>query len=60
MRRYVTIVVVPLISIGADQASNIYYSSNHESGIYAEHLDSVHDKEDTQKLVNYLEILTTF
>ena len=58
MCRYVTIVVVPLISIGADQASNIYYSSNPEAGIYAEHLDSVRDAEDTQQMVNYLDNLT--
>ena len=41
MRRYVSIVVVPLISIGVDQASNIYYTSNSDANIYAEHLDSI-------------------
>ena len=28
MRRYVSIVVVPFIAVGSDQASNVYYSSN--------------------------------
>lgn len=58
MRCYVTTVVVPLISIGADQASNICYLSNPEAGIYTEHLDSVRDKDDTQQMVSYLNGLT--
>ena len=58
MRRYVSIVVVPLISIGVDQASNIYYTSNSDANIYAEHLDSIWDVEDVIMLVNYLNGLT--
>ena len=41
MRRYVTIVIVPLLSVGLDQASNIYYSCNKKASVYAEHLDSI-------------------
>ena len=58
MRRYVSIVVVPLLSIGADQASNIYYASNSDANIYAEHLDSIREAEDVSMMVNYLNTLT--
>ena len=54
MRRYVSIVVVPLISIGADQASNIYYASNSDANIYAEHLDSSREAEDVNMMIKYL------
>ena len=58
MRRYVSIVVVPLISIGADQASTIYYTLNSDANIYAEHLDSICEPEDVQSMVKYLNGLT--
>ena len=58
MRRYVAIVVVPLISIGVDQASGIYYSSDPQGNIYAEHLDSVCNSDDVQQMVSYLNKLT--
>ena len=58
MRRYVSVVVVPLISIGADQVSNIYYCCNPQAGIYAEHLDSLRETDDRKRMVDYLNSLT--
>lgn len=58
MRRYISVVVVPLISIGADQVSNIYYCCNPEAGIYAEHLDSLCDPIDRKRMIDYLNSLT--
>ena len=58
MRCYVTVIVTPLISIGADQVSNIHYSYNPETSTYAEHLDSVRDAEDRRRMVKYLNNLS--
>ena len=58
MRRYVSIIVVPLISIGVDQASNIFYTSNSDANIYAEHLDSIREAEDVSMMIKYLNGLT--
>ena len=58
MHRYVSVVVVPLISIGADQVSNIYYCCNPQAGIYAEHLDSLRETDDKKRMVDYLNSLT--
>ena len=50
--------VVPLVSIGADQASNVYYSSNSDANIYAEYLDSIREPDDVESMVKYLNGLT--
>lgn len=34
--------IVPLLSVGADQASNIYYLCDARASVYAEHLDSIY------------------
>ena len=54
MRRFVSIVVVPLIAVGSDQASNVYYSSNSDASVYAEHLDSIRDGGDITEMINFL------
>ena len=41
MRRYVMIVIFPLVSVGLDQASNLYYSCNPIASVYPEHLASI-------------------
>ena len=46
MRRYVTIVIVPLISVAAEQASNINYSCDPQASVYAENLDSICETQD--------------
>ena len=46
MRRFVTIVIVPLLSIGLDQASNVHYSCDKQASVYAEHLDSISEDRD--------------
>lgn len=53
MHRDVLIVVVPLLSVGADQASNIYYSSDARLSIYAEHLDSIGQADDDVTKMRY-------
>ena len=58
MRRCISTVVLPLISIGAYQASNIYYAYNSDANTYAEHLDSIRDAEDAIMMVSYLNSLT--
>ena len=58
IRRYVSIVVVHLISIGADQASKIYYTSNSDVNIYVEYLDSIREPDDVKNMVKYLNGLT--
>ena len=50
MRRYVTIVIVPLLSVGIDQASNVYYSYNCNASVYAEHLDSISEDRDVTQM----------
>ena len=54
MGRYMTIVIVSLISIGADHASNIHYTTNDDVSIYAEHLDSIRNEEDINDMVTFL------
>ena len=51
IRRYISIVVVPLISIDANQASNIFYASNSDANIYAEHLGSIREAEDVSMMI---------
>lgn len=58
MRQYIYIVFISLISIGADQASNILYAFNSDTNIYAEHLDSIREVEDVSMTINYLNGLT--
>ena len=54
MRQYVTLVVILFISIGADQASNIYYSSNPHAIIYDKYLNSLRDSNDVKHMMVYL------
>lgn len=35
MRKHVTIVIVPLLSIGSEQSSGVFSSTNPKAGIYA-------------------------
>lgn len=57
MRRYVSLVVVPLIAVGSDQASSIYYSANTDASVYAERLDSIREAHDVTKMINFLQSL---
>ena len=54
MMRYVTIVIVPLLSVGIDQASNVYYTCNHNASVYAEHLDSISEDRDVTQMRLFL------
>lgn len=47
MWRYVSLVFVPLIVVGSDQISNVFYSTNAAISVYAEHLDSIREGHDT-------------
>ena len=57
MRRYVSLVVVPLVAVGSDQASNLFYSANTDASVYAEHLDSIREARDVKEMINFLESL---
>ena len=57
MRRYITIVIVPLLSVGLDQASNVYYNCNKKASVYAEHLDSISEERDIIQMRHFLNTL---
>jgi len=54
MRRFVTIAIVPLLSVGLDQANNIHYSCDKQSSVYAEHLDSISEDRDIVQMRHFL------
>ena len=58
MRKHVTIIIVHILSIGSEQSSGVFSSTNPEAGIYAEHLDSVREKEDISQILLFLDGLT--
>ena len=58
MRKYVTIVVTPLLVIASEQANNLYSSTNPDAHIYAEHLDSVQEKYDVIDTPAFIESFT--
>ena len=58
MRKHVTIVIVPLLSIGSEQSSGVFSSTNPKANIYAEHLDSIRDEEDIAQITLFLENLS--
>ena len=54
MKRYVAIVIVPLISVGLDQASNIYHSCDVRTSVYTEHLDSICENKYIVQMILFL------
>ena len=58
MRKHVTLISVPLLSIGSEQYSSVFTSTNPAAGIYAEHLDSVREKDDIGQIASVLENLS--
>ena len=57
MHRCVSIIVVPLLAICSDQASNAYYSANLDAAAYTEHLDSIREGRGVEKMIKYLSLL---
>ena len=57
MIKHVTIIIVPLLSIGSEQSSSVYTRTNAAAGIYAEHLDSVREKEGIIQITAFLDNL---
>lgn len=58
MKRYVIIVIVPLLSVGIDQPSNVYYSCDCKASVYAEHLDSILEDRDVTQMRLFLNELS--
>ena len=58
MRRYTSIFMVPMISIGVDQSSIILLSTNPDTYIYTEHLDSTQNDENVKQMKPFLVKLT--
>ena len=50
----IVIVIVPLVSVGLDQASNVYYSCNPLALVYAEHLNSICEDRDIVHMILFL------
>jgi len=51
---YVTTIVAPLLSVGEDQASNVFRSTNPDASVYAEYLDSIRDGDDIKQTIAFL------
>ena len=58
MRKHVTVVIVPLLSIGSEQSSSVFSTTNSAAGIYAEDLDSVCEKDDIMQIASFLDNLS--
>ena len=48
------IVVVPLLSVGLDQANNVHYSFDKKASVHAEHLDSISEDRDSVQMSHFL------
>ena len=58
MRKYVTIIITPLLTIASEQANNIYSCTNPDAPIYAEHLDYVRERDDVVDTIASLDQFT--
>ena len=58
IQRYISILIVPLIAIGTDQPSNIYYYSNSDDSVYGKHLNDIGEETDTIHMSSFLMNMT--
>ena len=54
MRKHDTLIIVPLLSIGSEQSSSVFTSTNPVADSYAEHIDSAREKDDIGQIAYQL------
>jgi superfamily II DNA helicase RecQ len=55
--RGVTIVLVPILALGIDQVSTFWSMAHPEAQVFAEHLDTIRDRDDVVKMATFLQNL---
>ena len=55
--RGVTIVMVPILALGSDQVSSVWSMANPLAAVYAEHLDSIRERDDVVSMARFLKSL---